>query len=103
LVEAIPYKITVVLTDNGIQFADLPKNRKGPTAMLRGHPFLRACKHHGIEHRLTKPNHPWTTDIIDKNFFADLRSRWEVKVYRGMSDIAIHLTAASLASGTPCQ
>jgi len=66
LVEAIPYKINVVLTDNGIQFADLPKNRKGPTAMLRGHPFLRACKHHGIEHRLTKPNHPWTNGQVER-------------------------------------
>jgi transposase InsO family protein len=46
-------------TDNGIQFADLPKNRSGPTAMFRGHPFDRACRRHGIEHRLTKPNHPW--------------------------------------------
>lgn len=55
LVEAIPYKINVVLTDNGIQFADLPKNRKGPTAMLRGHPFDRPCRKHGIEHRLTNP------------------------------------------------
>ena len=44
LVEAVPYKVEVVLTDNGIQFADLPKNRKGPTAMLRGHPFDRACR-----------------------------------------------------------
>ena len=52
LVEAVPYQIDVVLTDNGIQFADLPKNRKGPT-------FDRACRQHGIEHRLTKPNHPW--------------------------------------------
>ena len=66
LVEAIPYKINVVLTDNGIQFADLPKNRKGPTAMLRGHPFLRACKHHGIEHRLTKPSHPWTNGQVER-------------------------------------
>ena len=32
LVEALPYKIHTVLTDNGIQFADLPKNRDGPTA-----------------------------------------------------------------------
>lgn len=47
LVKAVPYKIDVVLTDNGIQFADLPKNRKGPTAMLRGHPFDRACRRHG--------------------------------------------------------
>lgn len=66
LVEAIPYKIKVVLTGNGIQFADLPKNRKGPTAMLRRHPFLRACERQGIEHRLTKPNHPWTNGQVER-------------------------------------
>ena len=66
LVAAIPYRIAVVLTDNGIQFADLPKNRKGPTAMLRGHPFHRACRRHGIEHRLTKPNHPWTNGQVER-------------------------------------
>jgi hypothetical protein len=30
LIEAVPYRIHTVLTDNGIQFADLPKNRQGP-------------------------------------------------------------------------
>jgi transposase InsO family protein len=69
LVEAVPYKIHTVLTDNGIQFADLPKNRDGPTARWRGHPFDRTCWRHGIDHRLTKPNHPWTTDVIDKSLF----------------------------------
>jgi transposase-like protein len=44
LVEAVPYKIHTVLTDNGIQFADLPKNRSGPTAKWRGHPFDRTCR-----------------------------------------------------------
>src|SRR6185437_15019604 len=39
LIAAVPYRIHTVLTDNGIQFADLPKNRKGPTARFRGHPF----------------------------------------------------------------
>ncbi|GHE78783.1 hypothetical protein GCM10019059_41850 [Camelimonas fluminis] len=58
LVAAVSYKIEIVLTDNGIQFADLPKNRSGPTAMWRRHPFDRACLTHGIEHRLTKPRHP---------------------------------------------
>lgn len=66
LVERVPYTIHTVLTDNGIQFADLPKNRKGPTAMLRGHPFDRSCRHHGIEHRLTKPNHPWTNGQVER-------------------------------------
>ncbi len=40
LVAAVPYRIEIVLTDNGIQFADPPKNRLGPTAKLRGHPFV---------------------------------------------------------------
>ena len=66
LVEAVPYKIHTVLTDNGIQFADLPKNRAGATAMLRGHPFDRACHRHGIEHRLTKPHHPWTNGQVER-------------------------------------
>ena len=66
LVEIVPYTIHTVLTDNGIQFADLPKNRSGPTAMLRGHPFDRTCRSHGIEHRLTKPNHPWTNGQVER-------------------------------------
>jgi transposase-like protein len=66
LVQAVPYKIHTVLTDNGIQFADLPKNRAGPTAMWRGHPFDRACGRHNIEHRLTKPNHPWTNGQVER-------------------------------------
>jgi transposase InsO family protein len=66
LVEAVPYRIHTVLTDNGIQFADLPKNRQGPTARFRGHPFDRTCHVHGIEHRLTKPNHPWTNGQVER-------------------------------------
>ncbi|RJF85840.1 IS481 family transposase [Sphingomonas cavernae] len=66
LVEAVPYDIHTVLTDNGIQFADLPKNRDGPTARWRGHPFDRACWRHEIEHRLTKPNHPWTNGQVER-------------------------------------
>lgn len=50
----------------GIQFADLPKNRQGPTARFRSHPFDRLCHEHGIEHRLTKPNHPWTNGQVER-------------------------------------
>jgi transposase InsO family protein len=66
LIAAVPYRIHTVLTDNGIQFADLPKNRKGPTARFRGHPFDRVCLSHGIDHRLTKPNHPWTNGQVER-------------------------------------
>ncbi len=34
--------------------------------MWRGHPFDRACQSHGIEHRLTKPNHPWTNGQVER-------------------------------------
>ena len=35
VIKAVPYKIHTVLTDNGIQFTDPPKNRLGPTARWR--------------------------------------------------------------------
>jgi transposase InsO family protein len=66
LIKAVPYKIHTVLTDNGIQFADLPKNRMGPTALWRGHMFDLVCDANGIEHRLTKPNHPWTNGQVER-------------------------------------
>jgi len=66
LIKAVPCRIHTVLTDNGIQFADLPKNRQGPTARLRGHPFDKLCLLHGIEHRLTKPNHPWNNRQVER-------------------------------------
>ena len=50
-----------MLTDNGMAFADLPKNRNGPTRRYLGaHIFDRVCNENGIEHKLTKPYHPWT-------------------------------------------
>jgi transposase InsO family protein len=66
LVAAVPYRIHTVLTDNGIQFADLPKNRNGFTARMRGHLFDRVCLAHNIQHRLTKPNHPWTNGQVER-------------------------------------
>jgi transposase InsO family protein len=66
LIEAVPYKIHTVLTDNGVQFCDSPRHRSGPTARHRLHMFDRACKNHDIEHRLTKPNHPWTSGEVER-------------------------------------
>ena len=66
LIEAVPYKIHTVLTDNGIQFCDLPSRRNGPTARLCTHMFDRTCRENGIEHRLTKPNHPWTNGQVER-------------------------------------
>jgi hypothetical protein len=44
VVEVFPYKIDTVLTDNGMAFADLPKNRQGPSRRFLGpHIFDRVC------------------------------------------------------------
>jgi len=66
LIAAVPYRLHTVLTDNGIQFADLPKNRDGWTARYRVHRFDQICRANGIEHRLTKPHHPWTNGQVER-------------------------------------
>ena len=38
--------------------------------LFRAHSFELACAQNDVEHRLTKPNYPRTTDVIDKSFFA---------------------------------
>ena len=66
LAKAVPYKIHTVLTDNGVQFCDAPQHRTGPTARYRLHMFDRVCREQDIEHRLTKPNHPWTNGQVER-------------------------------------
>jgi transposase InsO family protein len=66
LIAAVPYRLHTVLTDNGIQFADLPKNRDGWTARYRVHRFDQICRANGIEHRRTKPHHPWTNGQVER-------------------------------------
>ncbi|SNR53089.1 Integrase core domain-containing protein, partial [Puniceibacterium sediminis] len=64
LLKAVPYRIHTILTDNGIQFAEQPRNRN--TAYSRQMRFDMICEANGIEHRLTKPNHPWTNGQVER-------------------------------------
>lgn len=83
-VEVFPYQIHIVLTDNGMAFADLPKNRNGPSRCFLGpHIFDRVCIANGIEHRLTKPYRPWTNGQAErmnrtiKDATTTNRCRWQ--------------------------
>jgi transposase InsO family protein len=66
VIEAFPYKIHTVLTDNGIQFTFPPRYADGPTARYMTHMFDMRCHENGIEHRLTKVKHPWTNGQVER-------------------------------------
>lgn len=75
LIEAVPYKIHTVLTDNGTQFTTPGNKRSAVTEIrtaieageaFRAHAFELACARADIDHRLTKPNHPWTNGQVER-------------------------------------
>jgi transposase InsO family protein len=66
LIEAVPYRIHTVLTDNGIQFTFPPRYADGPTAQYMAHMFDMRCRENDIEHRLTKVKHPWTNGQVER-------------------------------------
>jgi transposase InsO family protein len=75
LAAAVPYKIHTVLTDNGTHFTEPSGNTWTPAeiramraekVLFRCHSFEGACADLDIEHRLTKPRHPWTNGQVER-------------------------------------
>ena len=66
LVKAVQYMIHTVLTDNPTQFRTPPRYANDPTARSMTHMFAMRCREHGIEHRFTKINHPWTNGQLER-------------------------------------
>jgi transposase InsO family protein len=60
---AVPYRIHTVLTDNGVQFVQHDRGIEGASI---AHVFGRVCAEKGVEHRLTKPYHPWTNGQAER-------------------------------------
>jgi len=61
VIAAVPYTITKVLTDNGVQFTQLPHRRRPAP-----HLFAAVCQQNGIEHRCTQVAHPWTNGQVER-------------------------------------
>lgn len=61
LIAAVPCKIHTILTDNGIQFT----HRKTDNYVSL-HSFDRVYLENGMDHRLTRPNHPWTHGRVER-------------------------------------
>lgn len=65
-VQAFPYKIHTVLTDNGVAFTEQPRYRSGATNRSGCHIFDRVCHEHGTKYRLTKVYYPWTNGQVER-------------------------------------
>jgi len=79
LIAAVPYTIHTVLTDNGTHFADTTpesawvenrsvsqEQQRTSDLLFRVHAFAWACEQNSIEHRRTKPKHPWTNGQVER-------------------------------------
>ncbi len=66
----VPYQIHTVLTDNGIQFANRAQDRWNGR-----HLFERICARYEIEHRRTRPNHPWANGPVEAAALAASMNR----------------------------
>ena len=86
LIQIVPYKIHTILTDNGIQFA----KREGTEAYW-DIPFDRLCLVHGIEHRLTKINHPWTNGQVERMNRTIKEATVKRYYYASHDELKIHL------------
>ena len=73
LIAAAPYRIHKVLTKRAIEVAIGPSpmtrvqfaNRSVDTSAFE-HIFRRVCPESDMDHRLTKPNHPWTNGQVER-------------------------------------
>ena len=61
VLDKLPHKVHTVPTDNGVQFTP-----QAPQLLPGGHRFDRICREYGVEHRLTKPAHPWTNGRVER-------------------------------------
>jgi transposase InsO family protein len=75
LIAAVPYRVQTVLTDNGTPFTT-PGNTSSAAPDIKAaidagetvwaHAFEYACAQNDIDHRLTKPYHPWTNGQVER-------------------------------------
>ncbi|BAR47253.1 transposase and inactivated derivatives [Methylobacterium aquaticum] len=94
VVSTFPYEIHTVLTDNDMTFANLPQNRTWPSQRFLGpHIFDRVCIEHGIEHRRTKPYHPWINGQAERMNRTIKDATVKVSHYDDLQSLKAHVLA----------
>jgi transposase InsO family protein len=88
LIKTVPYKIHTILTDNGVQFTDRYQS-DGKSWIT--HIFGRVCAQNGIEHRLTKPYHPWTNGQAERMVRTIKEATVKAFHYTSLSELRHHV------------
>ncbi|MEM3036368.1 MAG: integrase core domain-containing protein, partial [Thermoplasmata archaeon] len=65
-IKFFPFKITHILTDNGLEFTNALLKSKNGTPCTKPSKVDERCKKETIEHRLTKPNTPKTNGMVER-------------------------------------
>lgn len=102
MLEAVPGQVHTSLTDRaigtpfvqetmarGIQFAEQSRNRH--TIYSRPLRFDMICEANGIEHHLTKPNHPWTNGQGERMSRTNKEATGKRLAYDSHDQLRVHL------------
>lgn len=112
LINAAPFAINKVLTDNGKEFTDrfCATGQRKPTG---NHLFDKVCTNHGIEHRLIKPRNPQTNGMVERfnGRIADILKQTKFKSASHLKESLLkygqiynhHIAQKSLGHITPIQ
>jgi transposase InsO family protein len=102
LIKTVPYHIHTILTDNGTHFTS-PGNTSSAAPdiklgwergeIFRAHAFEAACARNDIDHRLTKPNHPWTNGQVERMNRTIKEATVRTYHYQSHSQLKEHLAA----------
>lgn len=82
-----PYKMTHVLTDNGLEFTNrLLKSKKGEACKTKSK-FTLACEFNNIQHRCTKPFTPKTNGMVEKANDIIKKKTIKITTYKSLKEM----------------
>lgn len=87
-----PFKIHIILTDNGREFTLKGfRNKYKKRVEVKKHIFTAHCHKNKIDHRTTKPKHPWTNGQVERlNGILEERTIKRYR-YKNHQQIYVHL------------
>ena len=88
LIQAMPYKIHTMLTDNGVQLTHRKQHRSAQRRLFEG-----VCQEHNIEHRLIKINPAWTNGQVERMNRTTKAATVKRYHYAAQAQLKAHLQA----------